>query len=748
MRLVVLMVTVFFPSISLGQQITVRSGEHGTFTRLVFNIPSETDWELVPDQAENNIRLNLDMPPTTFDTTTVFSKIAKNRVSNLEDVPNSASIDINLSCDCISKAFMFQDRMLVIDLMEKQSDLTEVSGPNIDIFNSEKTPQFQTDLAQIWLGPMARIGPKKPSTALDPSVSEFNGFSGPKEKISNIPGDNSQTDIIRAQVFSDVAGAATQGLLETTRSFSSPARNLQRVDSGDAGAEISHKPTSQHGSILDRNIADKSHVSIGGRECVADNYLNFSKWGEDASDVSQVLSMRRSAIYGEFDKVNSSVLISYVRSLLYYGFGAEARDALALANEPKNGVLTAISYLVDGQDDPTFHFRDQLGCDGLSAVWAGVDGGGLKNESEIDKASVLRGFELLPQHLREHLGPIIADNLRKNGFSDTARDILRRLERMTGSETQSIAFANALIDLDSGNEERAAQAFKELAETQSPETAQAIAASVAISERQGVPVSERIMELSAAYSTELRDTELGSELWEAHLRSLIINEKFDEALKALQGIEGVDPEKIQRATNELLAAIVNKSDDLTFLKYHFQNNFEDNEMINDSTLLGASQRMLELGLPAVALDSLNDVTDPKLEHRKRLIQAKALLESSSPEEAEILLIGLTGDEVSKLRALARSLMGDHDYARTIYAGMGQKTDAGTEAWLSGDWNQILTTSAAPFSSVAGIIMANADVNISQEVSLSEIDDLHAASILSRDVIDQVLASTRLSTNNQ
>lgn len=751
-RFLLVVLLLVFPGFSVAQQITVRSGDHGEFTRLVFNIPSETGWEITPSENSSQLRLSLKMESISFDTSTVFDRIPRTRVSALTAVPGEASIDIDLACDCTANAFVLNDSMLVVDVTENLVNGFEAGGREVAISVSprrlETVPlNVQTDLAKIWLGPGARIGPKKPVSPIVfglPLASQISDMSR-SEQLS--PNTEPKAEEVRGQIFDDVANAATQGLLDPTRSLARPPRQLDIERRGiDDHHELSTGAFSD-ALIIDRNRDEKGRISIGGRLCVPDKMLSFTKWEEDTSDVSLLLSTRRGAIFGEFDKVNSSVMYSYVKSLLYFGFGAEAREALAMMDDARNDVLVALTYLVDGDPDPSHFFQDQFACEGLAAVWAVIDGTGLSSSAEIDRASVVRGFELLPQHLREHLGPAISKNLADEGFVDIAKEILRRLERMTGEETQSIAFGKAKIDLLEGNEEKAAKSFSDLSISQGPDTAQAIVASVEISERAGSQIPERIVELSAAYSTELRNTEEGPELWEAHLKSLTVNGRFDDALDILNDVEGVEGDMLRDARNDVYASIFQRADDVSFLKTYFQELPVVRDTIQDLHLLAAADRLLKLGLPGAALDTLNRLSDPQLEHENRLLQAKSLLELSRPEEAEILLIGLKGQEVSMLRAVARSRMGDHDYARSIYAELGQEEKALVEAWLSGDWPRVSKTEGNPLSPAATMLQAEYELPSIGGVSLSDAEAMFSASSKSREIIVGMLDATRMQDPN-
>lgn len=66
-RLVILVAaTLLIAGLSHAQEVRIRSGEHGAFTRLVLQVPPETGWSLTP--LASGARLDVDLDGVTFDT--------------------------------------------------------------------------------------------------------------------------------------------------------------------------------------------------------------------------------------------------------------------------------------------------------------------------------------------------------------------------------------------------------------------------------------------------------------------------------------------------------------------------------------------------------------------------------------------------------------------------------------------------------------------------------------------------------
>lgn len=319
---------------------------------------------------------------------------------------------------------------------------------------------------------------------------------------------------------------------------------------------------------------------------------------------------------------------------------------------------------------------------------------------------------------------------------------------MTGFETESIALGKAQIDMIDGKQEQAAEAFHDLIVSQSPETAHAVVASVEIAEQAGTHVPERVVELSAAYSTELRNSEEGPDLWEAHLKSLVLNGRFGDAISVLDSVEGVPNSLLKQARNSTYSIIILEAEDPFFLKFYFRDFSKNREQLQDNHVLQAAKRVLNLGLPEAALETLSVVEEAEMQREKRIVQAQALIKMSRPEEAEILLIGLAGPKVSALRAQARSEMGDHDYAGNIYAELGAEDQEVREAWLSGNWSRVASIHDGPLAAAARMVQGGANVSSEGPISLGQAETLFAASADTRETITGLLDATQILNQNQ
>jgi hypothetical protein len=751
-RWIVLFLMSLWPAVVLSQTVTVRSGEHGDFTRLVLTIPSGTNWEVSPDRVRRRLELMLDGGPLEFDTSTVFNRIDTNRIAELVALHDGRGLAIQLACDCDADVFVLGDTMLVVDIAPgTEIPSVEAIEPQQTLSDSEValSPLFQ-DFFEVRVGVEPGIGPspvRDPLLAFLPVRVEESGVAPAEDFAPNVVPRSAEG--LGSRIATDLAVAATHGLLDPAlgQTAIKPAANPSAPDplvSGepDARAENLARDLAVGLSGLDADSFVDGRLSIGGDACVPGESLALAAWAKPDSNPSKVLAQRRSEVFGEFDRIAPNALERYVQALLYYGFGAEARSAMSLYAEPESPIHLALSYIVDGEEDSSRRFKNQMNCEGPASLWSVLSSTPHQSAPEINHASVLRTFEALPKHLRTHLGPMLAQKLSNFGATQSASDVLRRLERMEGEETDSISLGKALIALKKGDHDGAEKRLHDLSVAGGPEAADAVAAAIDLANANDTPVSARIVDLSEAFAVELRNSEDGEKLWQAHVTSLLVNRSFDAAFDELEARDGTSAELIDAMKEAALGALVTNAGDVGFLKIATRLLGEGVYPEADSLSIAFAERFLDLGLAEVALQQLDALPKWDSHSEARVTRAKALLALSQPEEAEIILIGQQSDEVTRLRAEARHQMGDHVFAKTLFEGVGEAGAAVNSAWLSGEWEEVADSESA-LADAADLMLQGPEELEPTQVSLGSADAISAASALSRETLRALLDATAI-----
>ncbi len=729
-RLWLLVLLLVCPAISAAQSVVVRSGEHDGFTRLVFDLPAAANWVLKPEAS--GVLLDLGNPALSFDVSEAFRRIGRDRISELKPGPRAGTLEIAFACACTAEAFVLGSTMLVVDV--------KPGAPSESTGGTATGNSALADLTQVQIGGMPRLGPRRDRIQELPIL--------PSLPIAEEQATNS-TDVTARDMAEMLARGATQGLLDFR-----PSKPLPLPDKSDGTSAVKPLPDATPGedrarafSVTLREQDGQEFVSIGADPCVPDRSLDLAGWA-GADDTASDLAKLRAALYGEFDRIDDGAVTSYAKALLHYGFGAEARQVLALLAKPADPVLQSLTWLVDGERDPVQKFTGQLDCSGRAAFWALLSVSEKSQDGSVrapvNPSAFLATFEELPQPLRRHLGPRAADRLVALGETDLAEDLLRRLERSEGNTTAEIALTRAKLDLRNGNTGSARTNLENARGSEAALQPARVIAEIDVALADETSVPDGLVDLSAAFAEELQGTEDGTSAWAAHVRALIANSDFDTAFDMIrtdrEGAENENAALFDRATS----ALVRSPDVAAFLKHGMRLVSSDPQRLRPETAIAMAARFLDLGFADSTLDLLDKSGLPSETSEVKRLRARALIMLARPEEAEVALIGIRDAQAAALRAEARRMMGDHTYARTIYAELDRTEDAGRAAWLAGDFDDAAQSAETRIAEFARWLdQSRENTADGPTETLSEMTALPEQSAETRSRLRDLLAATEL-----
>lgn len=716
-----------------AQDATMRSGEHGRFTRLVIDVPPGTDWVLDPEDGTDALRLRLPDDLGAVDTQAVFRRIDRQRVRDVQAL-GAGDVRIELACPCSTEAFALGDRMIVIDVFppDPETDPTQRQGPEPTVIRSNN---IMADLTRPRIGTAPGLGPG----ATRPIAPPLLPLDFDRDDT-----DAAALDAARQSLVRQIATGASTGVLKAAPQFTaaSPARNADRqtasVESAspDSADNRSDDPANRDLSIM-RDA--EGRVLIGVTDCTSDETLDLSDALGTEAPMDDLAALR-SDLYGEFDTPDSAAINAYARALLSAGFGAEARDALALLDDAPQPALMAMTWLVDTETDPSRHFVGQETCPTAAALWAILasdESGPFGAVSDID---VLRAFEGLPLTLREHLGPSLARKLSAVGETELGREILRRLQRARPVPTDRMRMAEAFLGLQAGDFDKAQKALEQLEKPSGAFAEDAVSMAVEVAIESGEPVPAELSDLSAAFATELRGTPQEARHRAALVRSLVSQGAFDAALAELSQIDAAGESDASALTDDVMAALARDAEDVVFLKHALVP--PQGTSTAPRTAQAIADRLITLGFPQNALDWLDNAEAPADPMSDRILRARALIDLDRPEEADLLLIGLSGPESTRLRADARRRMGDHAFAAAVYEQAGLTDSADKAAWLAADWERLAGQSGSAFAPVARLLREPSSA-LPIEPALSDLETLGAQAAETQDTVRALLDATAL-----
>ncbi|MFW8593765.1 hypothetical protein [Cribrihabitans neustonicus] len=380
-----------------AQTIVARSGEHGSFSRLVMRLPDGADWSLT--QSGRTATLNLDAPAAVFDTSRVFNLIPRTRLQALEQAAPGQPLRMQLGCECDLRSFVQRDGYLVIDIRDGKngperepaepeprtagggilpliSATPAASGYRFNLPNSaiadarqalgralsSRSPgRAAAAPAPVAPAPAAAPPPAQPASgaqqaqlgavlplspaaaAISPKPAEAAGASVavPTAGLLMDLEESERAAAVRAseqRLLQQLGRAANQGLLTITGDAIANAVSPDGLDPmGRANRPLDPLGHIAVTSAIDREtglMPDPVDASAQAEHCLPASAVAVQNWGSD-QPFSQQVGPLRSALVREFDDVNPAGVMALARIYLYFGFGAEARSLMELLPEAR-----------------------------------------------------------------------------------------------------------------------------------------------------------------------------------------------------------------------------------------------------------------------------------------------------------------------------------------------------------------------------------------------------------------------------
>lgn len=709
-----------FPNTALADQISVRSGEHKGFTRLVLDLPGPRSWQLKTEGTRAQIKI--EGAKSNFDLTRAFRKIGTDRVSDLQPNPDENALDISLNCECGVEAFTVGNRMLVIDIKEP----TETNKQKRLAFNASVGSGLAGNILPPYADLSARTfaaqtGVNRPVLAFNPTSKKINipltlrrlpervPPSDITASIAKLP--SLRSDIERSKRISEaekrlakqLGRAASQGLLKarTEKPKALIKAPLSSSPKKQSATDPRKTPKSTKLKVPGVNLravtsADRDFLqalnelplNANGSQCLADEALNVPAWASKEPFTHQ-LGTLRSGLVREFDRPDAEQAMALAKFYIHFGFGAEALYVLKLSNltDQNAQLLSTLAEIVEyGNALTPTPFSNQFNCDTAAALWAILAIETLPSSVELNEQAVLRSLSAFPAHLRRQLGPIISARLSKSGRGNLASKVLRVVERGVKVPDASFKMARAEQKLTDGKFKSASQDLNQVITSNTELSPKALLKLINSNLEADLTVELNIAKLAGAYAKEYRKQPIGAELRRAHILALAKAKAFDEAFRELNAYaHDGNPQNVEQIRHEAIVVLSKLGTDTEFLTYATANPPTTVQFLGAGKSVLIASRFIELGFPAQGLRLLHSNESEPRSERNRILAAKALLLLRKPRQAEATILGLSGNGADQIRAKARSLSGDHQAAQKLYEAIDQNAAMLEQAWLAGDW---------------------------------------------------------------
>lgn len=725
-------------SAAQARTITVRSGEHPGFTRLVLDTGATASWSI--SRVDGGFAFRLAGGSDTYDLTRAFERIPRSRVAELSD-HGGGMLFIASSCDCHAEARDVGGGFVALDIVDGSDTAdTGASPPHGSAPNAAPRdgPAPPTALAL----PLPGL-PTPPDPAPQTPDSETVGPAPPARSPARATGAAAE-----AALLEQISRAAAQGLLAADIPASPPA------PAADATARPPPAPppapTQGHVSVT-TSVDNASRPAptepvLQTHGCQDDSLFTVADWGHPPGAGSQI-GQYRNAIIGEFDTPRGAAVTALARHYVYLTFGAEARAVIARYPDDLEHpeILSMLAEIMDrGQASAAASVADQMACPGPVALWATAAQPALHPQQAIDTRAVRTAFIALPAHLRRHIGPDLAAKFLALGDRETSDALRAATARAAPEPAPPLDLLAARSDLADGAPEAARLTLDRIMSVAGEDLPDVLVERVAAARAQGTAVSEDTIALIRSVRFERRGTPAGAALAQAELRALASAARYGEAFDLLDTLRAGDAPDASPdtdpLTNELFAHLVANAGDADFLARSIPR-LAIAATLPDAVRRDAAKRLIHLGFPAQAREVLI-ASSPATSPEDRLLLAGVALSERQPRATVGYLAGLDSPEAARLRAAALALAKDHAGAMAGYAAIGEEDAALAEAWRGGAWDDLAERGDTPFARAAALMRAdNAPPVAAEAPPLARGNALIVDSRRTRDILEAILSQT-------
>ncbi|MFK7881536.1 hypothetical protein, partial [Roseobacter sp.] len=703
---------------AFAQTVTTRSGEHADFSRLVFRVPVDLDWQV--GRNETGYTVSFGAPVAQIDTARAFDLIPRDRVRDLSISSTQDAIDIGVDCPCHANAFLFRPDMLVVDIIDGPAPtqspfevpLSQPNGtPELVARQSSGTgddpqimpQQSETSQEELRAQPVLPLLFDRPALAVAPPASPTPVPKQDRVQIGFVEDQQDRVDQAAQTLLTQIGRAASQGLLE-------PA--LDEIPSASAPVPIQAEPVEElveiqpenqepakaadhvslrAGSRIDLDIAsvfgDRTLRTLDGDACISDAELAVNTWADDKPFPEQIGELRQ-ALVGEFDVISDANVLELAKFYIHFGFGAEAIHIMELATDPipQAQMLRSMASIVDKGFDPNAGpFLEPLGCDGHAALWAALSLSELSGGNTVNTTAILRGFMALPAHLKRHLGSGLSDKFVALGDTNTARMILRDMDRTPGDQSDRIGLSEARFDAADGQPAQAkAQLEDVIDQNNNVVAAEAIIALVETLTVEDKPIDDQTAVLAGSLAFEYRNDDLGPELARVEVLALAGTGRHAQALDRINN--SAFPTVLAQDTRDKVASMMHKNAlDADFAALATGPLVGEAENLSRQTSYDISRRLADAGLYEEAKQYYDAIERPDPLEDEVLLNAYLSLAMDDPAQALRYMLGLRTEAADGLRAQAFVAMGEYDRAAPIYAAQGAADQSDLASFRAENW---------------------------------------------------------------
>ena len=602
---------------SAQEDLIAQSGEHETFSRIVFPLAEEITWNI--EQSDRAVRISFRDLDATLSTEGLLSRLPTGRLESI--AAKRGVVELALGCDCEVDVFRFDGRFVVIDVL----DAVKLSAPTETGSTVKPSIPFADDQPNPIAALAARMLPSN-----EPVVDES------------------------AQIFSDdvlasrMADAVAAQLL-------APSGTLEPNDDTRAG----NGPMQIEINTPFRNQLPQK-ATAQEQNCNLPTYADIGQWPSHQEVLQSIGAMRREVFddNGQVDPIRARALAAAYIAL---GFGVEARAILEMSGQ-NDPLMKALAYVVDGSPSPSdSELREAFACPNALAFWAVLSAGALPDGANLNERAVEVTLAKMRVEYRGVYAGTVAARLRAGGYEQAARQIEGLMARTNGSNAAEVAVFDTVALAELQLEERLAT-LRSLVFANTPVSAQALNALLREHMQSRIALDDALLTFAGSFVETVEDDALRIGIHAGVLSGLVLSGYPFEALQAYERLLLVQPEHTMAHLDALvsLATEVVPADEFALFVVGL-GDLVTSQTVDTATILNVARRMVDVGIPSKALHLMTR-RDLDQSPEKRLISARAYLAMGDPREALSRVATLTTDDAYQIRAYAYLNMGQYEAA--------------------------------------------------------------------------------------
>lgn len=636
MRFAFCLFVLFWPLELFAQTKIVRTGWHLEFTRLVLPIPVGTEWNAISVDGGYLIQT-----PNVgdFDLGQAYERIPRERVNRISQAEEGLRIEV--ACDCHIDAFLWRPNRLIVDV---------VDGPPPDSSLFEAV----TDSYQ-----MPRLLDLNLSIERDAESAKTLEDISPLRQLQI--DQDSNVDAFAHSVAANLQRGILQGILEPNPESVAESKNTLEKTEASIPAANSAPELADLGQSLGLEASTSVEIALDlaplaleterpQQNCWPDSFVNVSTWAAGLG-FSEDVALLRQNLFSDLEKPNAAGYRKLARAYVFYGFGAEAIEIVD-ASPDQSADLVAIGdlgRLIDGLSEGGSNLGSQLECPGKVALWALLMNRDSSVNPDVDITGIVQQFRDLPDPLRMHLTPRMAERLADIGQKDAAKFLLDGGKDRPELQ-EDLALVRAQIAEQEGEKEEAETVLSGIPELDPDILTRLVA--LRISEGRQIE-STLIKDLEAALYY-FRSSPDAATLFSALIDALVHQDDFAQALAAIDRFSTSVPENtLVVANSSALGALADRGKDVLFLEFAFS---DRPEFSTPQTQNKYAQRLLALGFGDRALELMSESAAGDVMAERRLLRAEALIQKRLPELVRKELAGITTPQALALLRRASDLL--------------------------------------------------------------------------------------------